>query len=368
MTSQEVVERTPQQELMARVRHPEFESQLALVLPEHVSPQKFGRIFGTWLLDNPEAIEGTEPNSIMQSLLRCAEMGLMPDGREAAIVAFFDKRKQAKIAQTLPMVGGIRKTAADYGWDLQTRVVYANDEFSYEEMREPPIHHVPVRPGADKGSLIAAYAWAKHRDGRRIYLPPLDEEYIDKVRAVSRMGDKGAWVDWTPSMWAKTAGHRLFDVLPIAESDRIKLMRAALSYPDSVAALYGPQARAALEPGEAVDRETGEILPVVPPPTDAGGSAPAAPEPQQAEGATPDGAQASSSPAPSVPEDDPEPTTAPVVPDGTYAGKTIVEIATSGANGEKWLSWAMRHPESPNVGAEFHAALTAWFESQTKAA
>jgi recombination protein RecT len=370
MTSQEVVQRTPQQEVVAQIRSDGFREQVALALPDNVTPERFARIAITALQASPQIVE-CENASIIRSLLQSAAMGLMPDGREAALVPYKGK------AQLIPMIAGYRKIAGDFGWTIYTAIAYEKDEFEYEQGLDVRFRHKPVRPGTPRGEAIAAYAVGKHQDGRR-ELEVLTVEEVEKVRAVSHAGQKqdAPWVQWWEQMAEKTAGKRLFKKLPLSEDDkRVRIIRASLEPADAAAALYGPQARAALEPGEAVDLQTGEITPAAEPSPAAngsedGGGRPAVPSgSQQAEGADPDGAQASSSPpVPSAPDDDPEPgaqaaPAAVVVPGGTHAGKTIAEIAAMGEQGGRWLSWAMRHPESPNVGAEFHAALMAYFEA-----
>jgi len=374
MTSQEVVQRTPQQELVARIRSEEFQSQLAIALPGGIRQERFLRGVVTALLDNADLgdPEKVEPASVYTAVLKSAQDGLVPDGREAALVVFGRK------AVYLPMIGGFRKIAAESGWTIRTAVVHENDEFSVELGVEPKVRHVPVRPGTDPGDPIAAYAVGAHGDGRReVEMMTVDE--IEQVRSVSRAKDRGPWVDWWSRMAEKTVGRRLFAKLPLGDRERIeRVLEAARMEPaDAAAALYGPSARAALAPGETVDPETGEITSGADgSPTD-GGERPAGSgsDDQQAEGAAPDGARAPTSPtAPSVPEDDPEPTDeeppldAAIVPGGAHKGKTIAELAAKGEPGERWLSWALRNPQSESVGAEFHKSLEAWFAEQTKAA
>lgn len=356
---------SPQQELVAQVRSEQFRSQVALALPEDVTADRFTRIAITALQANPGIAE-LERQSVMRALLDSAAMGLMPDNREAALVPFKGK------AQLVPMIAGYRKIAAEYGWTIYTAIAYEADLFEYELGLDVRFRHVPVRPGQTRGEAIAAYAVGRHQDGRR-EVEVLTVEEVEKVRATSQTATRpdAPWTQWWEQMAEKTAGKRLFKKLPLSEDDkRVRIIRASVEPAEAAAAIYGPQARAALGPGERLDRETGEITPT---PTSADGGSSAASSGEQAEGASPKGTESPSSPrAPSVPaSDDPEPGSEPdlepgsepVVPGGTYAGKTIAEVAGAGEKGERWLSWALRHPESPNVGAEFHAALTAWFET-----
>ena len=352
MSSTDVVQRTPAQELAAIVRGDEFQSQLALALPEGVRQERFVRSVATALLDNPDLADETmvERASVFQAVLKSAQDGLVPDGREAALVVYGRK------AVYMPMIGGFRKIAGEHGWTIRTAVVHERDEFSYELGLEPKVRHVPVRPGADTGDVIAAYAIGAHGDGRReVEIMSLEE--IQKVRAVSRAKDRGPWVDWFERMCEKTAGRRLFAKLPLGDIERIERVIAAsrMEPADAAAQMYGHEARAALAPGETVDAETGEIV----------GSG--ADEPPQAEAVSTQPETAS------VPED-PEPVLGEpeeAVEDeavaraaktklpkgaGPHQGKTLGEVADM-PGGEEWLAWAARNPTSESVGARVHAAL-----------
>lgn len=340
----EVVQYTPQQELVAQVRSEQFRSEVALALPENVTPERFVRVAITALQANPD-IADLERQSVYRSLLQSAAMGLLPDGREAAVVGFKGK------AQLIPMIGGFRKLAAEYGWTIYTSIVFANDEFRYEQGLDIVFKHVPVRPGADRGEPIAAYAVGKHADGRR-ELEVLTVAEIEKVRAVSRAKDSGPWVGWWEQMAEKTAGRRLFKKLPLSDDDkRVRLISATVEPGEAAAALYGD-----------VDRATGEILPASVGARQTGGALPASPDPQQAaEAASPVSDEtARSEPSPSasaVPEvDDDEPSLGEAEttseadqlvelgalkpPTGENKDKTLDEIAALGEKGWKWLSWA----------------------------
>jgi len=156
-------------DLANTIRGDQFKQQVAVALPEGVNPDRFVRIMATALLDKPEIAVQCDINSIFQAGLKAAQDGLLPDGREAAFAVFGDQ------CVYMPMVGGFRKIAAEYGWSLRTAVVYANDAFEYEEGEEPHLIHRPVRPGAEQGAKIAAYAVAQHKDGRhcsRSWMPP----------------------------------------------------------------------------------------------------------------------------------------------------------------------------------------------------
>jgi len=227
MTSTELATRTEQ--VVDQLQSPLFLEQLAESLPEGVTLDRFKRVTITAVRANADLVKADQ-TSLFAAIVKCAQDGLMPDGREAALVTY--KEKVAYI----PMIGGIRRIAAVYGWQIRTSVVYANDEFDYTE--EPPvITHRPVRPGVDRGDLIAAYAVATHRDGRRVQvvLHPAD---IAKRKAKAQTSK--VWDEFSAAMWEKSAGHDIFGQLSLDPADaRVdRILREGI-LADPIAALYG---------------------------------------------------------------------------------------------------------------------------------
>jgi recombination protein RecT len=351
-------ERTPAQIVISGIRSDTFKAQIAKVLPPTVTPDRFERIAVTALQQNPRIAE-CDSDSIIRSLLRCAQDGLLPDAKEAALVEFSVKVKDAqgerweKHAQYMPMIGGYRKIAAEHGWSLDTQVVYAEDEFSFGYVDgEPRLTYSPVRPGANRGDKVAVFGVARHKDGRREY-EVMSRDDVEKVRATSKSKDRGPWVDWEERMWEKTAGRRLFAKLPLADSDlereRIKrlLDESDLAPGDAARALYGPSTNSPA--GQRLSATgTAEL-------TEHVGDAP------QAGGATQDVDQTSSASASSAPgaQADDEPTVGgePVataesdveirtaadqaamfrIPNGKYRDKPLGELMREDG-GEGWLS------------------------------
>lgn len=244
MTGTEVAQRTPAQELVHRVRTADFQQQVSLALPSNVPAKRFVRAAVTALLANPD-IANAELNSIFQSLLKAAQDGLLPDGREAALVVF--KTKDGPKATYLPMIGGFRKIAAEYGWSLRTAVVYEHDQFDVELGADPHLEHRPPRPGQERGQMIAAYAVARHKHFPTEF-EVMDATEIEKVRQTSRAKDYGPWADWPERMWEKTVGRRLFKKLPLGERDQERIARIVdtdeLEPGQASEMLYGPDQRA----------------------------------------------------------------------------------------------------------------------------
>jgi recombination protein RecT len=356
---------TRSERTLAIIDSGEFAERVEPLLPDTIPVRRFVQLAKTAIRTRPE-LAGADDRTLFNALIRCAQDGLYPDGREAALNVYRTKVKDGdretwvQAVQYLPMIGGLRKNLAEYGWTLKTRVVFANDEFSYTE--EPQtLRHVPVRPGGDRGDRIAAYAVATHRDGRRLQIV-LDAAEIAKRRAKAKT--EKVWNEWPDAMWEKSAGHAIFDEIPKSERDRMRVPVDELEPGEATDLLYGP------------DGQQFSATPVPQP------ELPAAPSdtadvPPEASGTGGDRQQAAadaplSAAAPGV-DDDPEPQPEPkpdygatIVPSGAYADMTLRQVAERGEEGEKWLTWAARN--KGRFEEDFATALLAFIDEQLKAA
>lgn len=217
--STEVAQRTPVQNLVARVRSPQFLEQVALALPGSVRPERFQRAVVTAIMQNPEVV--VDPESLFNSAIQCAQDGLIPDGREAAFVVI--KEKGEKKVAYWPMIGGYRKIAAKHGITLVADVVREKDAFDWSKM-PPKLDHKPLL-GGDRGEIVCAYAAGFDRDWRFVAAPVvMDLTEIEKVRAVSRAAtsEYGPWVNWYDRMCIKTVARRAFHELPLGDLDELE--------------------------------------------------------------------------------------------------------------------------------------------------
>lgn len=186
-----------------------MQPQFALALPEHVSPERYVRVVITAVRTNPDLMRA-DRESLLSAAMKCAQDGLLPDGREAALVCYGGK------AQYLPMIAGILTKVRRSG-DLLTisaQVAYEKDAFTYVLGDEERIEHQPYLEGA-RGKPIAAYAVAKTKDGG-VYREVMSIEEIERVRAVSKAKNNGPWVAWWGEMARKTVLRRLSKRLPMS--------------------------------------------------------------------------------------------------------------------------------------------------------
>jgi len=143
--------------------------QFSYALPAHIPVERFTRVVMTAIQNSPKLLACTR-QSIFNSCMKCAQDGLLPDGREAAIVPFGeseDGQKKSDQATYMPMVAGIRKKARNSGEiaDLWAREVREGDEFDYQEGDEPHILHKPALAGGTERKITHVYSICKFKDG-----------------------------------------------------------------------------------------------------------------------------------------------------------------------------------------------------------
>ena len=118
---------------------PEF----SRALPAHVPPERFRRIAETAILNNPDVLHANR-RSLMSAVIKAAQDGLPPDGRQAALVVF--RTKAGPQVQYMPMVAGLLRLARNSGQlaGIVAEVVHENDTFDREPTNfEAPVTHRP---------------------------------------------------------------------------------------------------------------------------------------------------------------------------------------------------------------------------------
>lgn len=296
MTTDIEVRKTKTQALVAQVRDPRFTEQVALALPEGTPPARFVRIAITALLENPELADAA-PDSVWNALLRAAGDGLLPDGREAALTV--DRGKAGPRARYMPMIGGFRKIAADHGWSIEARAVYAADTFGYELGEKTTIAHSPAPLGVERGAIVAAYAVGRHLASGRTIVEVMTAEDVAKARRKAKT--QAVWNDWPERMTEKTVGRRLFKLLPLGTDRRAAsvLNSDELEPGEAEELVYGPAPHRATDAADGTDpppaaggasEQVQESQAAATPAAPFTGEEPAAPEPRPVEELVAEGA------------------------------------------------------------------------------
>ena len=196
-----------------------YEPQIKAALPEHISVDRFKRVVLTAVNQTPDLLEADRA-TLFNSAVKCAADGLVPDGREAALVVFKTKKgnEWIKAVQYMPMVRGLVKLARQSGdiSAVSAHIVYENDQFEYVLGDDERMTHTPTLDG-NRGAPKLAYATVKFKDGttqREI----LTMEDVKKIRAVSKSGnnDYGPWAQWFDEMAKKSALRRLLKYVSLS--------------------------------------------------------------------------------------------------------------------------------------------------------
>lgn len=185
-----------------------MQPQFAAALPKHVSPERFVRVVMTAVQMTP-ALLNADRRTLFASAMKASQMGLLPDGREGAIVTFKDQ------AQFMPMVAGIMKMVRNSGeistWSVQA--VYENDNFDFCLGDDEHITHKPALTG--RGKIIAVYSIVSMKDGEKSR-EVMSVEDVNAIRARSRSGNSGPWVSDFAEMAKKTVVRRHAKRLPMS--------------------------------------------------------------------------------------------------------------------------------------------------------
>jgi recombination protein RecT len=280
-----------------------------MVLPSHITVDKFQRTIATAALSNPQLLN-CDRQSLLIAAMKLAQDGLLPDGREAALVPFKtwdkDTRQDKWLVQPMPMAWGVRKKILQSGQvvSLETGVVYRAEmeggNFIFEVGMDPPIRHRPKLDMTDDDmadeNIVAAYSIAriKNENGSPYWsVEVMRRSEINKVRQASQTGavgrvvkggpnkgkpiePKGPWVDWFGEMARKTVLRRHSKVLPMSsdlldsferdDAEDARARGAAMLLEErEEKPLVMPSAdqladQSGTEAGVAIDLETGEVL------------------------------------------------------------------------------------------------------------
>jgi recombination protein RecT len=210
-----------------------------LALPTNVKPEAFRNAAVVAVQDNPKILN-CDRDSVFKSIRTLAAAGLVPDGREAALVPF--RTKDGDKCQAMPMVFGLIKMVRRSGTvkDIRAHIVYQRevdeDRFTYIVGDDERLEHNPILFG-DRGPAVGGYAIATLNDGSKVreFMSAAD---IDKVRRagasqkVYKKGERpraseeplGIWADWSEEMWKKTVIRRLCKRLDMSSEDVRRVM------------------------------------------------------------------------------------------------------------------------------------------------
>lgn len=271
------------------------------------------------------------PESLMLSLMDCAQIRLVPDGilGEAYLVPFFNGKLKAYEAKLMIGYKGyiklVRRNAEVR--NIAAEVVYANDQFTCRYGTKRELTHEPLLAG-ERGAPIGAYAYIEYQSGGADFRFT-EAAYIDRVMRSSQGWEKqeSPWQVWWESMWCKTAIRQLVKTADLSPETREALNKdldaGAIDISASVKAAQASAAEsslarearelsaatpAALPEGQpAQENEAKPAAPTTPAP----GQSQQAAAPKRGPGRPPKSAQQAAAPAAHTPPQVTEPASLP---------------------------------------------------------
>jgi recombination protein RecT len=213
---QQVATRVPNAIVSLRNDLEKMEEQFRFALPAHIPPARFIRVVMTAVQNNPKLLK-CDRVSLFNSCMKCAQDGLLPDGREAALVPFAEDGGSDQV-QYLPMIAGIRKKVRNSGllrdWNVQ--VVQQGDQFDYQLGDDPFIAHKPSPTGGRARPVLFAYSIATYPDGTKSR-EVMNVDQLKDIQSKSK-AKRGPWSDpiFYPEMCRKTVAKLHAKQLPMS--------------------------------------------------------------------------------------------------------------------------------------------------------
>ena len=224
-----------------------MQGQFAKVLPKILTPERFCRVVLTAINKNPalgEALaDSRNQASVLSAFMRCAEMGLEPDGRRATINCY-RKKSGGYDVSLIPMYQGLAELAMRSGVisTIHAEKVCDKDVFEWNIGRI--IRHVPSSWKEDRGEAYLFYAHIVFKDGM-VKDEVMTRSEINAVRDMSsgyqyakRTGGDCPWISHYEEMAKKTVFRRCSKWLPLSPELRSTIEADDEDYSESAAEIH----------------------------------------------------------------------------------------------------------------------------------
>lgn len=162
------------------------------------------------LVNDRDFFVNVTPDSFMNAVLKIAMLGLVADGKLAAIARF------KEVATAMIMVEGFVKVLTESGVvvSINHNVVRSCDIFEHEQGDSPKVRHVPPLKRAPDAQTIGAWCLVKtNMAGEGSFLEVVDDVDLKKIASTSR-STGGPRKEWADEMHRKAPFRRLVKRLP----------------------------------------------------------------------------------------------------------------------------------------------------------
>lgn len=177
-----------------------------------------------------KALMRCDKDSLLTALIQAAHFGLLPDGKQSALVPYGNE------ARFMPMVEGLTDMMYRSGAVLAVRrgLIHENDDWDITPSAPPP-NDFRFRPDllSERGEPVLAYAFCWMRGGGRSELITFNRAEVEKHRdrfskayqqAESNGRRNSTWHEHFERMWQKTPVRRLATEVPTSPEMRLLLL------------------------------------------------------------------------------------------------------------------------------------------------
>ena len=218
------IQKTTKQEEKPSLIIRQMQSQFAKVLPKIITPERFCRVVLSAINKNPALVKAiSDPDcqtSVIAAFMRCAEIGLEPDGRRATITCYQNKKTGSYDVTMIPMYQGLSELAMRSGQisSIHADKVCENDDFTWDT---GTIRH-KINFREPRGNAYAYYCIIRFKDGSvKTETMSLDEvnairERSSGYQAAVRYGKTNPWITDPDEMGKKTVFRRCAKWLPLS--------------------------------------------------------------------------------------------------------------------------------------------------------
>lgn len=162
--------------------------QLKSVLPSSMQLDFYCQSLAATLAIQQDKYRECNALKLNYAIQRCAEVGLLPDGKKAVINPY---KEDAKL---IIMVGGFIDLLDAAGYRVQVENVYSNDSFKYTAGDNAGIHH-SIDPFSERGEYRGTYCILRQKSDNYIVVRELiSQKEMDKIKASAKT--QNVWDNW----------------------------------------------------------------------------------------------------------------------------------------------------------------------------
>ena len=224
-----------------------YKQQIAAALPKGLPADRMVRVVLTAFNKNPKILDCSK-ESIWESVLNCAALGLFPDALGRAYLVPYKGKCQLIIGYKGLIDLAYRSERIS---SINLVIVREGDEFDRQPMESPPIKHRIIEAadgGFRKMTHVYSVVYLKGCATPSIDVMTLRE--VNEIRARSQSSGSGPWVTDYEEMAKKTVFRRHAKVLPMSA----ELVQAMTTDDDAVD--LTAMARCATIPGDDIAAKT----------------------------------------------------------------------------------------------------------------